>query len=240
MFLAKFAAMTDRIFIQVILPLRIEWEPFYYVEGNASESSGAIRWSDDDDEPAAKRPEQTGRPGKTEISVGDRVRVNFAGKEYVGVVSVEDAGEEARALGIVDKVKPIVGLAEGLEPVGKEEIELWRQIAEYYLCTVGEVYKAAYPAMKVEEEAVQARREALVTEREEKKRAKIEERINRLKERIAKKEELAGKARKAETREKYVAEKDVIERELRELIENVSSVTSTSSVTRKDGKGIVL
>ena len=40
MFLAKFANMTDRFFIQVILPLRLEWEPFYYQEIELSESAG--------------------------------------------------------------------------------------------------------------------------------------------------------------------------------------------------------
>lgn len=38
MFLAKFAAVTGRIFIQVILPLRLEWEPFYYLEVEMSDS----------------------------------------------------------------------------------------------------------------------------------------------------------------------------------------------------------
>ena len=32
--------MTGRIFIQVILPLRLEWEPFYYQEIELSESAG--------------------------------------------------------------------------------------------------------------------------------------------------------------------------------------------------------
>ena len=232
MFLAKFAAMTGRTFIQVILPLRLEWEPFYYVEWEASEYSGTHRWLVNDAEPQAQRPG---------ISVGDRVRVNFAGKEYVGVVSASDAGKEAEALGIVDKVKPIIGMADGLDPVGKEEIELWRQIAEYYLCTVGEVYKAAYPAMKVEEEAVQARREALAVEREEKKRAKIEERIKRLRERIAKKEELVGKAKKAETNDRYIAEKEELEKEVAELVEATkhwkenSDFASTGSATEGVG-----
>ncbi len=242
--MAKFAAMEGRIFIQVILPLRLEWEPFYYVERDASEYSGAHRWLVSGAEPQDQRPgrslpsgsmgivasdketssgcgllpECMDRTGVIGISVGDRVRVNFAGKEYVGVVSAVDVGKEAEAMGISGRVKPIEGMAEGLEPVGKEESELWRQIAEYYLCTVGEVYKAAYPAMKVEEEAVQARREALAEEREAKKRAKIEERINRLRERIAKKEELAGKARKEETRERYIAEKVELEKEAGELI----------------------
>lgn len=203
--MAKFAAMTGRIFIQVILPLRLEWEPFYYMEGEA-------------------------------VCVGDRVRVNFAGKEYVGVISDADTGEKAEALGITNRVKPIIGEAEGLEPVTKEEVALWRQIAEYYLCTVGEVYKAAYPAHKVAEEVVQARQEALKEEREEKNRAKIEDKIKSLEKRAEKKAELAAKARKAECRDRYLAEKEALEREIRVLAGNVTSmvgetVTSTDSVT---------
>ena len=205
MFLAKFAAMTGRIFIQVILPLRLEWEPFYYMEGEA-------------------------------VCVGDRVRVNFAGKEYVGVISDADTGEKAEALGITNRVKPIIGEAEGLEPVTKEEVALWRQIAEYYLCTVGEVYKAAYPAHKVAEEVVQARQEALKEEREEKNRTKIEDKIKSLEKRAEKKAVLAAKARKAECRDRYLAEKEALEREIRVLAGNVTSmvgetVTSTDSVT---------
>lgn len=205
MFLAKFAAMTGRIFIQVILPLRLEWEPFYYMEGEA-------------------------------VCVGDRVRVNFAGKEYVGVISDADTGEKAEAIGITNRVKPIIGEAEGLEPVTKEEVALWRQIAEYYLCTVGEVYKAAYPAHKVAEEVVQARQEALKEEREEKNRAKIEDKIKSLEKRAEKKAVLAAKARKAECRDRYLAEKEALEREIRVLAGNVTSmvgetVTSTDSVT---------
>ncbi len=196
--------MTGRIFIQVILPLRLEWEPFYYLDG--------------------------------EISVGNRVRVNFAGKEYVGVVSDVDSGEKAEALGITNRVKPIIGEAEGLEPVTKEEIELWRQIAEYYLCTVGEVYKAAYPAQKVEKEVVQARQEALKEEREEKNRTKIADKIKRLEERAEKKAELAAKARKSESRERYLAEKEMLEGEIGLLVRELTSMVgelcrTTGSVT---------
>lgn len=200
--------MSKKIFIQVILPLRLEWEPFYYLDGEA-------------------------------VCVGDRVRVNFAGKEYVGVVSVMDAGKQAEAMGIVDRVKPIAGMAEGLEPVSVEEITLWRQIAEYYLCTVGEVYKAAYPAQKVAEEEALARMDAMKAEREEKNRTRIEEKIKRLRERAEKKAELAGKARKEECRERYLAEKETLEREIMVLTGKVTPivsemVTSTGSVTERD------
>lgn len=173
---------------------------------------------------------------KEQVRVGDRVRVNFAGKEYVGVVSMADAGKQAEEMGIVDKVKPILGMAEGLEPVTKEEIELWRQIAEYYLCTVGEVYKAAYPAQKVEKEVVQARQEALKVEREEKNRTKIADKIKRLEERAEKKAELAAKARKSESRERYLAEKEMLEGEIGLLVRKLTSTVgelcrTTVSVT---------
>lgn len=173
---------------------------------------------------------------KEQVRVGDRVRVNFAGKEYVGVVSDVDSGEKAEALGITNRVKPIIGEAEGLEPVTKEEIELWRQIAEYYLCTVGEVYKAAYPAQKVEKEVVQARQEALKVEREEKNRTKIADKIKRLEERAEKKAELAAKARKSESRERYLAEKEMLEGEIGLLVRELTSMVgelcrTTGSVT---------
>jgi len=270
MFLAKFAAVTGRIFIQVILPLRLEWEPFYYLEVEMSDSpegapsmlsvtsTGSVTGKGDsvsvegnsvtenggsvservDSETGKGNPVKKG--GREQVRVGERVRVNFAGKEYVGVVSVENAGKQAEAIGIVDKVKPIVGMAEGLEPVTQEEIALWRQIAEYYLCTVGEVYKAAYPAQKVEKEVVQARHEALKEEREEKNRAKIEDKIKRLEERVEKKAEMAAKARKAESRERYLAEKERLEEEIGLLVRRVSSMVgelcrTTSSVTGDGG-----
>lgn len=231
MFLAKFAAVTGRIFIQVILPLRLEWEPFYYQEIELSESAGDASGLF----PVTSTGSVTERD-KEQVRVGDRVRVNFAGKEYVGVVSMTDAGKQAEEMGIVDKVKPILGMAEGLEPVTKEEIELWRHIAEYYLCTVGEVYKAAYPAQKVEKEVVQARQEALKVEREEKNRTKIADKIKRLEERAEKKAELAAKARKSESRERYLAEKEMLEGEIGLLVRELTPMVgelcrTTGSVT---------
>lgn len=223
--------MTGRIFIQVILPLRLEWEPFYYQEIELSESAGDASGLF----PVTSTGSVTERD-KEQVRVGDRVRVNFAGKEYVGVVSMADAGKQAEEMGIVDKVKPILGMAEGLEPVTKEEIELWRQIAEYYLCTVGEVYKAAYPAQKVEKEVVQARQEALKVEREEKNRTKIADKIKRLEERAEKKAELAAKARKSESRERHLAEKEMLEGEIGLLVRELTSMVgelcrTTGSVT---------
>ncbi len=260
MFLAKFAAVTGRIFIQVILPLRLEWEPYYYLEAKGEQAQPAVgssavagqdqqpTWSAaGQDQPTAKHAAMAGQdqqptwsvagqanqPDEAVLKVGDRVRVDFAGKEYVGVVSAVDVGRQAEALGIVDRIKPIAGKAEGLARVSLQEIALWRQISEYYLCTVGEVYKAAYPAQKVAEEAVQSRLEAMRAEREEKARARIEDKVRRLRERIEKKAELAGKARMEETRERYLKEKEELEKEVAAVLGPSGAAASSA-----DGNGV--
>ena len=261
--MAKFANMTERLFIQVILPLRLEWEPYYYLEAKGEQAQPAVgpaAVAEQDHQPTRPAAGQANQPDEAVLKVGDRVRVDFAGKEYVGVVSAVGVGRQAEALGIVDRIKPIAGKAEGLAPVSFQEIALWRQISEYYLCTVGEVYKAAYPAQKVAEEAVQSRLEAMRAEREEKARARIEDKVRRLRERIEKKAELAGKARKEETRERYLKEKEELEKEVAAVLglggaaavsANGNGVENGNGVADEDaaekdaaakinGKGIVL
>ena len=98
--------MANGQFIQVILPLRLEWEPYYELEGAA---------------------------------VGERVKVEFAHKEYIGVVS---------SVGVTPEVEKILPAAKtDLPPISPQEIAFWKQVAAYYLCTPGEVYKAAYPSV---------------------------------------------------------------------------------------------
>ncbi len=117
------ASAQNRQLISVIVPLKIGWEPVYFA------------------------------PPETEITIGQRVRVDFSGKEYVAAVSAVGVGSdlpESRILGIK-------AIAEDLAPVSPQEIEFWREIAGYYLCSVGEVYKAAYPALRITQEEIRAR-----------------------------------------------------------------------------------
>ena len=111
--------MDNRQYIQTILPLKLEWEPWYYTTAN--------------------------------VVLGSRVRVTLAGREYVAVVSRIAAQPDMDPA----QVRPVTGLAQGLEPITEAELRLWRFISEYYLCTIGEVYKTAYPAGK---QAVEARK----------------------------------------------------------------------------------
>ena len=150
-------------YIQVILPLRLEWEPYYSL------------------------------PEGVTVEVGDRVRVLFARKEYVGAVS---------AIGVTprtdeNRILPILAVEEGLPRVLPDEIQFWRAVSDYYLCSMGEVYKAAYPALKTGQEEVEARN-----------KERLETRLERLKDK-------AEKARREDTRERYKAEIETVEALLR-------------------------
>jgi len=110
--------MSNKVHISVILPLKLAWEPIYSV------------------------PEGTEVP-----SIGDRVLVPFAGRNYLGVVSGIDAVPDLKAS---SKIRDIFGIHTSKIPVLPTEIEYWRRLADYYMCTVGEIYKAAYPSVKDE------------------------------------------------------------------------------------------
>lgn len=147
--------MNEVLYISVILPLRLEWEPCYAV------------------------------PQGSKIEVGDRVRVRFGAKDYVGVVS---------AVGITPdidpkRILPVTYIESDLEKIYQEEIKLWRYIAEYYMCSIGEVYKAAYPALKITLEEARAAALKSARERREKILRSMEGRVAKIEERLGKKEE---------------------------------------------------
>ena len=102
-------------YISVILPLKLEWEPFYAL------------------------------PDGIEACVGERVRVVFAGRLYLGVVSAVDVTPDEAALSRIREIREIVKEKQTILP---SEIAFWRRVADYYMCSVGEVFKAAYPTVK--------------------------------------------------------------------------------------------
>ena len=125
-----------------------------------------------------------------EVRTGARASVTFAGRKYIGVVCETGVSPEVDP----DRVLPVNAVERHMEPIGEKELALWRFMADYYLCTIGEVYKMAYPAVKTAGEEVRARAE----ERRELMKARTSElyrkRILALEERLAKKESaLAGK-----------------------------------------------
>lgn len=141
--------MSEKKYYQVILPLRLEWEPWYCSD--------------------------------LDLPAGRRVKVNFGKKEYLGVihrVSTDPGIPSSRIL-------PFNGVPEQMADITPEEISFWEFISDYYLCTIGEVYREAYPAVKIRSEEIPQREidrlkeklekiEAELSSRQGSKRAKAE------------------------------------------------------------------
>ncbi|MBR5736177.1 MAG: primosomal protein N' [Bacteroidales bacterium] len=77
------------------------------------------------------------------VGVGSWVSVTFHGRRYLAVVSRKGdlpAGIDPAAVHEVDEAK------EELPAISKSQMDFWKSIASYYLCTMGEVFKSACPA----------------------------------------------------------------------------------------------
>ena len=189
--------MKGAFYISVILPLKLEWKPCYSL------------------------PE--GMNG-CDIKTGDRVKVQFAGKVYSGVVSKVGVKPETDP----SKIKPIISIEEGLEPVLEEELELWRQVAGYYLCSIGEVYKAAYPIGKINLEEARAAALEKTRRSREKLLDNMRGKVAKTQERLEKKLALAAKAKegtKAKLRSLEDAERIKLELETaRKALEEAESL----------------
>lgn len=83
-----------------------------------------------------------------DISRGSRVYVPFGPRKlYTGIVA--DLHTNTPKF----KVKPIASLLDGTSILRHSQLKFWQWIADYYLCTLGEVYRAAVPTgLKVESE----------------------------------------------------------------------------------------
>lgn len=74
------------------------------------------------------------------VEPGCRVEVSIGRKNYIGVVmSLHDRKPERGTVRSINKVVDSVAL------VGRSELEMWQWIAEYYMCPLGEVMRAALP-----------------------------------------------------------------------------------------------
>lgn len=86
-----------------------------------------------------------------EVKIGCRVLVPFGRKKYYTAIVVLVHHTEPTGY----QVKEVMALLDN-EPILKHpQLKFWKWIAEYYLCSQGDVYKAAVPAgLKVESETV--------------------------------------------------------------------------------------
>lgn len=106
---------SDRIYVDVILPLRLAGEVSYSLPESLRETAGVGSW----------------------------VAVTFHGRRYLAVVCRKGplaAGLDPAAVHDIDEVKTT------LPVISPAQMDFWKSIADYYLCTLGEVFKSACPA----------------------------------------------------------------------------------------------
>ena len=103
------------------------------------------------------------------LEPGCRVCVELGRRRYDGVVWRRLAQPDLPP----ERIQDILSVQEGLPAVTPEELRFWEFLASYYLCTPGEVYKAAYPLLKQRSEQTAAGILARLQERLARKEAQL-------------------------------------------------------------------
>ena len=188
-------------YLKVILPLKLDWEPCYSVLPGT----------------------EGGVP-----SVGTRVSVRFAGRQYVGVVSESDVTPDIE----LTKIQRIIRVEDGISPVTEAEMRLWRFVSDYYLCPVGEVYKAAYPSLKNDGEMIRSRERLRAEERLRRMNAALAAKRERLEAAVERRRAMYEKAVRPETRKKYLEALTKAENELNALPLEIAAQDDSRSYTR--------
>lgn len=161
-------------------------------------------------------------------SVGTRVSVRFAGRKYVGVVSESDVTPDIE----LTKIQRIIRVEDGISPVTEVEMRLWRFVSDYYLCPVGEVYKAAYPSLKNDGEMIRSRERLRAEERLRRMNAALAAKRERLEAAVERRRAMYEKAVRPETREKYLEALTKAENELNALPLEIAAQDDSRSYTR--------
>ena len=176
--------MGQRVYVQVLLPLKLEWTPWYCTEE-------AVR-------------------------VGQRVEVIFARKARTGVI-VRISGQPD-----IDpsKVERLQNTDTGLPDITPNELRLWDFISNYYLCTPGEVFKAAYPASKLRSECIGVQIDRRAVQSRKRMEAALQRKVDTLEQRLLSKDEQlrsraeSGRKLKPELTERLKAERDALASQL--------------------------
>ena len=161
-------------------------------------------------------------------SVGTRVSVRFAGRKYVGVMSESDVTPDIE----LTKIQRIIRVEDGISPVTEVEMRLWRFVSDYYLCPVGEVYKAAYPSLKNDGEMIRSRERLRAEERLRRMNAALAAKRERLEAAVERRRAMYEKAVRPETRGKYLEALTKAENELNALPLEIAAQDDSRSYTR--------
>ena len=86
------------------------------------------------------------------VQMGSRVVVQFGTKRYYTALAVRKHTDTPQG---DYEIKPISEVLDTTPIVQEQQLSLWQWMADYYMCTMGDVYKAALPSgLKLESETV--------------------------------------------------------------------------------------
>ena len=160
-----------------------------------------------------------------DLAVGDYVEVPLAGRLYAGVVTAVDVAAQKP-----DSVRPIERRLPEIPSETPSTMAFWRRMADYYLCTLGEVFKAARPASRLDD---------LVKDEERKRKKSSDDAFKRqvelsrlidrrlaLEMREIRKEQQLEKAKES-TRERYEAELQRIRDDIGAVVDKMNALKVT-------------
>ena len=102
---------------------------------------------------------------ESQLRRGQIVDVPFSGRLYTGTVWEVDAAPDVPD----GQILHIASADSGIPDRDGRELEFWKFLSAYYLCSPCEVYRAALPAIKSEQAEIRRRRkaEAMAASRQE-------------------------------------------------------------------------
>ena len=203
--------MEPNTYLSVLVPLRLEWIPCYRLGSATCPADGRVGQAGRPDEATGREATEGGKAAPAPaLSPGTRVEVRFAGRRCLGVVYRVGVRPETDP----SRIQEILAVRNDLPPVTPQELRLWEFIASYYLCTLGEVLKAAYPDRKVGQEEVRTQLHRRQEERDRRLRESLKKRWATLEARCSAKREQAARARKESTRAAFQAALEKAEADL--------------------------
>lgn len=176
------------------------------------------------------------------VRVGQRVEVIFARKARIGVIVRICEQPDIDP----SKVERLQNTNTGLPDITPNELRLWDFISNYYLCTPGEVFKAAYPASKLRSECIGVQIERRAAQSRGRMEAALQHKVDTLAQRLAAKDEQlrsraeSGRKLKPELTERLKADRDALASQLEKAKESLeifragtapASPSDTSSAT---------
>lgn len=177
-------------------------------------------------------------PSGEAVSAGDWVRVIFANRLYTGIILETDAAPGTD----ISRIKTIISVERSLTPVSAAEMKLWKMVSDYYLCTPGEVFKAAYPLMKISQQETLARMQEREALRKARLREKLAVKLQKAEERLAGREKKLENGRisllKIKEKEIFLPEKEKKtakkEKEIAGLEESVKKAALETESLRRE------